>query len=116
MGLSVSPRSAVIMLAPNVRFGTKRPSITSTCSQSAPPPPPPPCPPVRAPPPAQHLLHLLRETGQVRRQDAGRDANPPSSAVCHHGLRATTMSTTVPGAAKVPAPGFCPTTVPGFAS
>src|SRR5437773_44113 len=26
------------------------------------------------------------------------------------------MSTTVPGAAKVPAAGFCPTTVPGFAS
>src|SRR5207244_3131589 len=50
------------------------------------------------------------------RQSAGGYANPPSSAVGHHGLRATTMSTTVPGAAKVPAAGFCPTTVPGFAS
>src|SRR3989441_3618500 len=62
----------------------------------------------------QHLRHLLGEPAQVRRQDAGRDANPPPRG--HHGLRATTMSTTVPGAARVPAAGFCPTTVPGFAS
>src|SRR5207247_646063 len=36
-GLSVSLRSASIIGTPNVRFGTKRPSMTSTCSQSAPP-------------------------------------------------------------------------------
>src|SRR3989449_6986416 len=37
IGRSISLRNASIMLAPNVRFGTKRPSMTSTCSQSAPP-------------------------------------------------------------------------------
>src|SRR6185437_3282990 len=35
-GSSVIPRSVSITLAPNVRLGTKRPSITSTCTQSAP--------------------------------------------------------------------------------
>src|SRR5207247_7149731 len=59
-----------------------------------------------------HLAHLVREPGQVGGEDAGRDAD----AVRHCGLRATTMSTAVPGGASVPAAGRCATTVPGLAS
>src|SRR2546427_10767641 len=62
--------------------------------------------------PGQHRAHLLGEPGQVGAKDAGSDAH----AIAHCGLRATIRSTTVPGAAKVPAAGFWPTTVPGFAS
>src|SRR5438093_6400963 len=60
----------------------------------------------------QDLTHLLGEPGQVGREHARRDANADG----HCGLRATTMSTTVPAAASVPAAGRCATTVPGFAS
>src|SRR5205807_2671789 len=59
----------------------------------------------------QHGADLLRQAGQVDRQDAGGDPH-----VAHYGLRATMRSTTVPGAASVPAAGRCATTVPGFAS
>src|SRR5436190_3685577 len=60
----------------------------------------------------QHQAHLLGEPGQVGGENAGRDAD----AVRHCGLRATTMSTAVPGGASVPAAGRCATTVPGLAS
>src|SRR6185312_15984526 len=58
----------------------------------------------------QYLRHLVFETCQVGGEDAGGDADR------HCGLRATTISTTVPGAASVPAAGRCPTTIPGDAS
>src|SRR5258706_8796502 len=60
----------------------------------------------------QHLRDLLREPREVGGEHARRDADP----VRHCGLRATTMSTTVPGAASVPAAGLWATTVPGDAS
>src|SRR5690349_15286457 len=60
----------------------------------------------------QHLGDLLREPREVGGENARRDAD----AVRHCGLRATTTSTTVPGAASVPAAGLCATTVPGDAS
>src|SRR5438876_182733 len=63
-------------------------------------------------PPGQDLLHLRGEPGQVGGEYTGRDAD----AVRHCGLRATTMSTTVPAAASVPAAGRWATTVPGLAS
>src|SRR5437588_652372 len=63
----------------------------------------------------QYLTHLLREAREIGRQDAGRDADAVHS-FDHHGLRATTTSTTVPGAARVPAAGRCAITVPGVAS
>src|SRR5262249_38850207 len=57
----------------------------------------------------EHLLDLLFQAREIGGEDAGSDAY----AVRHCGLRATTTSTTVPGAASVPAAGLCPTTVPG---
>src|SRR5207244_11081503 len=62
--------------------------------------------------PRRDVLHLGGEPGQVGGEYAGRDAD----AVRHCGLRATTMSTTVPAAASVPAAGRWATTVPGLAS
>src|SRR5438093_5203205 len=61
----------------------------------------------------QDLRDLLRQARQIGRENARGDAD----AVRRHcGLRATTMSTTVPGAASVPAAGLWATTVPGDAS
>src|SRR6267143_62423 len=60
----------------------------------------------------QHLLDLLLQARQISRQYARRDAD----SVRHCGLRATTISTTVPGAASVRAAGVCATTVPGDAA
>src|SRR6267378_5213227 len=61
----------------------------------------------------QDLRDLFRQSRQIGREHAGCDAD----AVRRHcGLRATTMSTTVPGAASVPAAGRWATTVPGDAS
>src|SRR3989454_388738 len=57
----------------------------------------------------EDLGHLVRQARQVGGQHAWGDAY----AVRHCGLRATTISTTVPGAASVPAAGLCATTVPG---
>src|SRR6266516_1957713 len=57
----------------------------------------------------QDLRHLVAQARQVGGQYARRDAH----TVRHCGLRATTISTTVPGAASVPAAGLCATTVPG---
>src|SRR5579859_1155356 len=57
----------------------------------------------------QDLRDLILQPCQIGGQHARRDPN----AVVHWGLRATTISTTVPGAASVPAAGLWATTVPG---
>src|SRR6266550_3859497 len=61
----------------------------------------------------QDLLHLFRKPGEIGREHAWCDADAVGR---HCGLLATTMSTTVPGAASVPAAGRWPTTIPGDAS
>src|SRR5205807_736153 len=64
----------------------------------------------------EHLAHLLGEGREVDRQEAGRDTDAVHPVDHHQGLRATTTSTTVPGAANVPAAGRCAITVPGVPS
>src|SRR6266571_4057234 len=61
----------------------------------------------------EDLGDLLRQAREVDGENARCDAD---STTRHWGLRATTMSTTVPGEASVPAAGRWPTTVPGDAS
>src|SRR5204862_705177 len=68
----------------------------------------------------ENLSDLVLQSREIGGQAAGRDADAPAAPaappVGHCGLRATTMSITVPGAASVPAAGLCATTVPGDAS
>ena len=92
----MSRRSARIIGAPNVRLGTKCPSITSTWIHSA--------------PPAIDLLELLAQPAEVGAQDARRDPRahrPPA------GGPLTTRSIREPRGRPLPGAGRVAMTMPG---